>query len=68
MKDLNYRLDRTAFEALSFKQANKQVNDSKSLAWEERINQFNYLMSVAYRFLGEDWPRMDKAHFEKIKR
>lgn len=68
MKDLNYRLDRTAFQAMNYEDADKQINNSKSLSEEERINQFNYLMSVAYRFLGKQWPRMDKAHFEKIKR
>lgn len=31
-------------------------------------NQFNYMMSIAYRFAGEQWPRMDKSAFDKRKR
>ena len=68
MDKLNYRLDRTAFQALTFEEADKQINYSKDLKEEERINQFNYLMSIAYGFLNEEWPKMDRTHFEKIKR
>lgn len=65
---MNYRLDKNAFQTLTFQEADKQINDSAGLSMEERIKQFNYLMSVAYRFLGEKWPHMDKGYFEKIKR
>lgn len=68
MKDLNYRLDRSAFQAFTHKEADADISNSKCLSWSERVNHFNYLMSVAYRFLGEEWPQMDKGHFEKIKR
>lgn len=68
MGDLNYKLDRTAFNALSYEDADMQINNSVNLSQEERINQFNYLMSVAYRFLGGQWPRMDRTIFEAIKR
>lgn len=68
MEDLNYKLDRTVFQALSFEEADKQINNSKTMSLEEKINHFNYLMSVAYRFLGEQWPPMDRLHFEKKKR
>ncbi len=68
MENLNYRLDRTAFTALTYQEADKQINNSSNLSQEERINQFNYLMSVAYRFLNESWPRMNRNAFEKIKR
>lgn len=68
MENFNYRLDRTAFKALSYKEADKQINDSRGLSQEERFNQFNYFMSVAYQFLGKQWPCMDRTYFEKIKR
>lgn len=68
MENLNYRLDRTAFQAMTFKEADNRINHSECLSQDERINQFNYLMSAAYQFLGEQWPCMDRTHFEKIKR
>lgn len=68
MKDLDYRLDRSVFQAMSYEEADKQINNSANLSSEDRIDHFNYLMSIAYRFLGELWPRMDRKVFEKIKR
>ncbi|HVK97984.1 MAG TPA: hypothetical protein VM368_09205 [Flavisolibacter sp.] len=68
MENLTYRLDRTAFEALSFDDANKKIQSSVHLNQQERFNQFNYLMAVAYGFLGKPWPKMDRTAFEKIKR
>ena len=41
---------------------------SGGLPWNESVQQFNYLMSVAFGFLGNEWPRMEKTNFEKIKR
>lgn len=64
----NYKLDKTAFKALSFEEADKEIINSEGLSFEERINQFNYLMSVAFGFLNEPFPRMDKTVFEKRKR
>ncbi len=65
MKDLKYRLDKSVFQAMSFEEASKQINNSAN--WEDHINHFNYLMSVAYSFLGEQWPQMDRKVFKKIK-
>ena len=63
-----YTLDRAAFEALSFEEADQKMNKSGGLSWNENVSHFNYLMSVAFGFLGIEWPRMDKTYFEKIKR
>ena len=63
MENLNCRLDRKAFQALTFEEADKQINDSTNLPEEERIKQFNYLMSIAYRFLNKPWPPMDRKCF-----
>jgi len=67
MQKSEYRLDRTAFQKLSFAEADKQMQQSKNLSQEERFRQFNYLMSIAYRFLGEPWPAIDKTVFEMRK-
>lgn len=68
MEKLNYRLDRGAFQAMNFEEADKQLKHSTDLTEEERVNQFNYLMSVAYSFLGKLWSEMDRTFFEKRKR
>jgi hypothetical protein len=60
-------MDRTVFQMLSFEEADKQMQQSKNLSQEERFRQFNYLMSVAYRFLNESWPVIDKTAFEMRK-
>ncbi len=52
MKNINYRLDKSAFQTLSFEDADKAINNSAGLSHEERINYFNYLISVAFRFLN----------------
>ena len=68
MENNEYRLDRTAFQKLSFEEADKQMQQSNNQTEEERFRHFNYLMSVAWRFLGEPWPKMDKTFFEMRKR
>ena len=67
MNDLNYRLDRTTFQSLTFEEADQQMKASATIL-EERIKHFNYLVSIAFRFVGEPWPRMDRTAFEMIKR
>ena len=67
MQQSEYRLDRTAFQKLSFEEAEKQMQQSKNISQQERFRQFNYLMSVAYRFLAEPWPPMDRTVFEMRK-
>ena len=68
MESNPYKLDRSAFKMLTFEEAATEMQDSKSLSQEERFRQFNYLMSVAFRFMNKPWPRMDRNHFEMIKR
>ena len=68
MDNTIYRLDKSVFEALSFEDADKQMNSSSDLPWNECVKQFHYLMSVAFGFIDEAWPKMDKTHFVKIKR
>jgi hypothetical protein len=68
MENFQYRLDRTAFQMLSFEEADASMHASNAVTQEERFRYFNYLMSIAYRFLGEPWPAMEKTFFEKRKR
>jgi hypothetical protein len=68
MENIHYKLDKTSFQALSFEEADKQMNTSQNFSTKEKIKQFNYLMSIAYRFFGKPWPQMDKTYFEKKKR
>ena len=68
MKKNEYRLDRTAFQMLTFDEADKEMKQSDGWTKDSRFRYFNYLVSVAYRFVGEDWPKMDKTFFEMRKR
>ncbi len=56
-----YRLDRTAFKAQTFKEAEaSQVAYYKTLTWQERLRVAMYLNSVAYNFSLDNPPRLDK--------
>ena len=67
MENSSYRLDRTSFQMLSFEEADREMQGAGSVNKDERIRYFNYLMSVAYRFVGKAWPRMDRTFFEMRK-
>ena len=68
MENSKFRLNKTVFQSLTFQEADKQMREAFNSSPEERIEYFNYLMSVAYQFLGKPWPQMDRNHFELIKR
>jgi len=58
------RLDRTAFAALSFEDADQSISQFHEHAWKERLLIANRLTAIAYNFPLNDPPRMDKTHFE----
>jgi hypothetical protein len=58
------RLDRTAFAALSFEDADKSISQFHEHTWKERLLIANRLTAIAYNFPLNDPPRMDKTHFE----
>lgn len=64
---LNFQIDRTAFAALSFEEADKQMNDTTSNTWKERLEIANRLIAIAYNFPLHNPPRMDKTFFETRK-
>ncbi|MGY6520724.1 MAG: hypothetical protein ACXIUD_03285 [Mongoliitalea sp.] len=59
------KLDRKAFKIQSFKEAANHQQYYRELPEEEKENLFIKLMQAAYGFIGEDWPKMDKNHFEE---
>ena len=59
MKD--YKFDRTAFEMLSFEEADKRTNDHRHLSAQERLQLARYLISIAYGYVNGSEPKMDKT-------
>jgi|GEM_PF-1214718 len=64
MHKIPFHLNKTTFQKLSFEEADRQINDLTGLSREERVDHFNYLMSVACQFVGKPWPKMDETHFD----
>ena len=62
--DNELRLDRTAFAALSFEDADKSISRFHEHTWKERLLIANRLIAITYNFPLNDPPRMDKTHFE----
>lgn len=62
------RLDKTVFKKQCFQDAANHQSAYRQMDSVERAESFNYLMSVAYGFAGQNWPRMDKTIFQKRRR
>ncbi len=57
-----YKLDRTAFKAQTFKEAETSHSAYyKTLTWQERLRIALYLNSIAFNFPPDNPPRMDKT-------
>jgi hypothetical protein len=63
-----FAFDRTAFQQLSAEEANKEIEDAKGTTWQERLRYSFYLTARAYGFDPQNPHRMEKTHFEIIKR
>lgn len=59
----DYRLDRNAFKAQSFKEASDYAGYYKSLTWQERLRITAYLNSKAFNYAEHHPPRLDKTKF-----
>jgi hypothetical protein len=59
-----FRLDRTAFAALSFEDADKSISRFEDHTWQERLQVANRLIAIAYNFPLNNPPKMDKTVFE----
>lgn len=66
-KEDKYRLDRTAFEASTFEEADDAMRDYKNYSIKQRLEIAYYLTSIAYRFDMSNPPKMDKTVFTAEK-
>lgn len=62
-----YRLDRSHFQMLTLNEADEEWNDHSQLDWKERLRLTLYLNSMAYGYVGEDMPIMDRTVFQARK-
>lgn len=64
-----YKLDRTAFRAQTFKNAETSyARYYKKLTWQERLRISMYLNSAAFNFPLNNPPRIDKTKFKATSR
>jgi hypothetical protein len=61
-------MDRTAFKQQSYQAAADHQSAYRNAPSEGQGEHFQYLMSVAFGFVGKPWPQMDKRHFSQSKR
>jgi hypothetical protein len=59
------KIDKKAFKIQTFKEAADHQSYYMELPEEKKKDLFFKLMQAAYGFVGEDWPKMDKNHFEE---
>jgi hypothetical protein len=63
----DYKLDRTAFRMMKFKEADAANVFDKSIPYPERLRQAFYLISQAYGFSGVEQPKLDRNYFSSRK-
>jgi len=63
-----FAFDRTAFQQLSAEEADKEMVDSSGTTWQQRLRYSYYLTARAYGFDPDNPPKMDRTHFEIVKR
>jgi hypothetical protein len=66
-KENPYKLDRTAFQAMTVQEANDYQRDYRNHTVKERLEIALYLTSIAYNFDMNHPPKMDKTIFTKRK-
>ena len=62
------KMDRTLFKRQSFSQAADHQSIYRDVSAQEQSENFKYLMSVAFGFVGKPWPKMEKQKFCSSKR
>lgn len=62
MKD--FKLDRTAFKAQTFAEADAKNVFNKDVSYSERLRQAYFLISQAYGFSMANQPKLDREYFE----
>jgi hypothetical protein len=63
----DYKLDRTTFRMMTFKEADAANVFDKSVNYAERLRQAYYLISQAYGFSMTNQPKLDRSHFSSRK-
>ena len=61
---LMYKLDRTAFKAMTAEQADNEMQNTQHLSITERLKIAMYLNSIAYNFPIDNPPKLDRTVFE----
>ena len=64
---IDFRLDRTAYTEMTFKEADVAICDYSKNTWQERLLIANHLTAIAYNYPINNPPRMDKTVFEIIQ-
>ncbi len=62
-----YRLDRNHFQVLTLHEADVEWNDHSQLDWKQRLRLALYLNSMAYGYVGQEPPLMDRTVFQARK-
>jgi len=60
----DFKLDRNHFQILSFDQADKELNDHSSMDWKQRLLLHQYQNSIAYGYLNQEMPKLDRTVFQ----
>ena len=61
---MNNRLDKSQFAGMSFKEADRAMNDYKLNTPQQRLEIANRLIAIAYNFPLNNPPPIDKFFFE----
>jgi hypothetical protein len=62
-----YKLDRTVFKMMTFKEADRRNVFDKSVSYSQRLEEAYYLISKAYGFSMDSQPRLDRTYFSSRK-
>ena len=62
-----YPLDRGHFQMLTLQEADEEWNDHSQMDWKQRLRLALYLNSIAYGYVGQEMPVMDRTVFEARK-
>lgn len=62
-EEKEYRLDKTAFQAMTVQEADDYMRNYRQYNWKERLKVSFYLTSLAYGFDVNNPPCMDKKVF-----
>ena len=65
--DKKYKLDRTAFQAKTFEEADNHYSYWENKTFKERLEAANYLIQSAYGYLGKSLPPVDRTYFTTRK-